>query len=269
MWMMLALVVALVPAPSVASQRLASLVVAGRLPALRGTARRRRVTRRQASAPVIVTAAGLIVAVVTARAGPALGIAAALVLTGAARLVVGAVRRRRAAHRVAQLASAVELLVAELRAGSLPAAALGAAAQAGTMDSSALRAAAELLEGGDSPGPALRHDPLLRPLAVAWDVAERAGASPADVLARAADDLAAALVQRRAVDLALAGPRSSAALLAGLPVLGMWLGAAMGASPVHFLTGTPIGKVVCCLGVMLDVLGALWTQRLLDRAARS
>jgi len=214
-------------------------------------------------------ALGLLVGGVTLRFGAALGVASAVAVAGGWYLFRAGVRRRSSARGLTRLAAAVQLLVAELRAGSSPAAAFAAAAEAAPERRAALRAAARLLDAGDPPVPALQDEVALRPLALAWEVADRAGAAPADVLGRVADDLGGAVSQRRAVELALAGPRSSAVLLAGLPVLGLWLGAAMGAAPLAFLTGTRIGTVVAGFGLVLDVLGAVWIQRLLDRAART
>jgi len=216
----------------------------------------------------VAVALALLAGAVTLRFGVALGLACAVAAAGGWHLFRASSQRRSSARSLTRLAAAVQLLVAELRAGSAPAAAFVAAAEAAPEQRDALSAAARLLEAGDPPGPALQH-PALRPLALAWEVADRAGAAPADVLGRVADDLGGAVSQRRAVELALAGPRSSALLLAGLPVLGLWLGAAMGAAPLSFLTGTRLGTVVASLGLVLDVLGAVWIQRLLDRAART
>jgi tight adherence protein B len=108
----------------------------------------------------------------------------------------------------------------------------------------------------------------LEPIAHAWRVAEHSGAPLVDVLGRVAADLADHEQQQRSVAVALAGPRSSAALLAGLPVVGIALGAAMGARPLAFLFGTPQGRLVCCVGAVLDAAGVLWTQRLMQRAQR-
>jgi tight adherence protein B len=80
--------------------------------------------------------------------------------------------------------------------------------------------------------------------------------------------LADAEEQRRTVGVALAGPRSSAALLTGLPLVGIGLGAAMGARPWEFLLGSPAGRIVCCVGVVLDTAGVLWMRRILRRAER-
>ncbi len=82
-----------------------------------------------------------------------------------------------------------------------------------------------------------------------------------------ARDLAARIDQRGAVATALAGARSSAALLAVLPVLGLVLGTAMQADPVTVLLATPAGTR-CLVGVGLDAAGLLWTHWLAARAER-
>src|SRR5262249_61587821 len=111
------------------------------------------------------------------------------------------------------------------------------------------------------------HDPPLRepglaPLRHAWAVAAASGAPLAEVVGRAADDVVARVDARRAVAAFLAGARSSGAMLAGLPVLGLLLGAAMGGRPGQVLLGSPSGQLLCLTGVVLDSLGVLWTQRL-------
>ena len=70
-------------------------------------------------------------------------------------------------------------------------------------------------------------------------------------LERVADDLSATDDQYRAVAVALSGPRSSAVMLAGLPVVGIALGASMGAQPLTFLTARGAGQLrllcaACC-----------------------
>jgi tight adherence protein B len=120
-------------------------------------------------------------------------------------------------------------------------------------------------EGRDPPVAA----PALRSLAHAWSVAAATGAPLADVVRRVADDLAARIEQRHGVAAAVAGARSSALLLAGLPALGLLLGAAMQAHPLDVLVRTPAGRLLGLVGVTLDALGVLWTQLLIARSERT
>jgi tight adherence protein B len=73
---------------------------------------------------------------------------------------------------------------------------------------------------------------------------------------------------RREVSVTVAGPRSSAVLLALLPVLGIGLGTAMSADPAGILLTTSAGRLLLCGGVLLDALGLFWTDVLIGRAQR-
>ena len=88
------------------------------------------------------------------------------------------------------------------------------------------------------------------------------------MLERVAADLSVQREHDAAVAAALAGPRSSAAVLAALPVLGVLLGIAMDADPLGLLLATPAGQLLCLVGVGFDVLGLLWTRRLANAALR-
>lgn len=92
------------------------------------------------------------------------------------------------------------------------------------------------------------------------------GAAPALLL----DDVGAALAQeaearaeRRA---AFAGPRTTARVLAWLPVLGLLLGAALGADPWTVLLDGGAGTALLGAGVVLTWAGRRWTGRYLRAA---
>ena len=145
----------------------------------------------------------------------------------------------------------------------MPGAALTAAAEVAPRYGSVLHAAARAASAGGDAADELRGDPDLRAVGLAWSLGQDTGAPLAEVLERVADDLAATDEQRRAVLVALSGPRSSAVLLAGLPVVGIALGASMGARPLAFLTAAGAGRLVCLLGVLLDAAGVMWMRRIL------
>ncbi|HJQ44431.1 MAG TPA: type II secretion system F family protein [Jatrophihabitantaceae bacterium] len=163
--------------------------------------------------------------------------------------------------------SATLLVAAELDAGSRPDVAVDAAAAAVPEYAGALRIMAAASERGRSAVSALAETDLL-PVARAWDVARRSGSPLADVLRRVAADLAAQIEQHRRVDAALAGPRASALVLAGLPMLGLALGAALGVHPIDILVGTPAARVAGVVGLLLNLAGVLWTRRILRTARR-
>lgn len=219
------------------------------------------------------------------RWGAATGVAALVVLSGVVPVLpalCGAVvcglavqagwtaLERRAATRGGDDAVAVVAALAdELRAGRSPPEALAAVAghatgEVGLVLADAARA--ELL-GGDTaavlaglarlPG----GEELVR-VAGAWRLSRASGCSLAEVLDTVAVDLRARLRHRRLLAGLLAGPRASALLLAALPVVGLAMGAALGADPLYVLTATGPGQVALVVGVALDLLGLAWTSRL-------
>jgi tight adherence protein B len=207
-----------------------------------------------------------------------LGPVAAAVAGGLTVLGRAALRARRvAAARTQEQASAAEalvVLVGELRAGRAPVDALRRAAAV------AVGPVGEALAGGATAGafgasvpdalvaPAERSvvPETLRGLAACWGVCQGTGSS----LASAVEQLEEGLVQERRtqqeVDAELAGPRSTALLLTVLPVVGLLMGAGMGAHPVDVLLHTTLGNGCLVAGVLLDLAGIWWTGRILAAA---
>ena len=266
-WLALAAAFALFPVPSLAGARAAAMARRGRLSAV--------VMPRWVPARSVPSAArtGPLATVACAAGagvfgGVALALAAGVVAATLSAVVRSSLAQRRDTRRRRDRLAALQLLVAELEAGSRPDAALAAAA-ALAPDEAASLTAASAASGADIADVLACGSPELAPLAHAWRVAARTGAPLADVIGRVAADLALHDRQQQAVAVALAGPRSSAALLAGLPAAGIALGAAMGAHPVAVLLGTPGGRLLCCVGVVLDAAGVFWTQRLMLRAQRA
>jgi tight adherence protein B len=148
-------------------------------------------------------------------------------------------------------ASAREVL-ADAAAGLRGLEALAASARSPTGD-----VAASLDELAHQPGGAVAAD-----LAVLWRLAERTGSSLLGPVRRLRDADRGAAAVRRELSAQLAGPRATARLLAGLPVLGVVLGAGLGADPVGFLLGTGAGRSCLALGGLLVGLGLLWTGSL-------
>ncbi len=206
-------------------------------------------------------------AVVGSLAGLAVALAVLVALVTAALLARAAGRRRRRDRATEQLLSAVSLMAAELAAGSSPGAAVMAGAEMSPDHAAALRALAARVEARADPS--ADAEPAAAEFAAlehAWRVAAATGAPLAQVWSRVARDLTQQIEQRRAVTTALAGARSSAALLAGLPVVGVLLGTAMQAEPLRVLATTSAGHVVLLLGVSLDAAGLGWTHWLTARA---
>lgn len=154
------------------------------------------------------------------------------------------------------------VLATELRAGQPPREALRLSAAeagpalAGVTDTGSLRAAAG-------------HDPDLRGLAylaVCWEVAADTGARLADVVDTLAEGLTEQEEQRAEAAARTAGPRTTAMVLSGLPLVGLLMASGLGGSPLVFLFTTPLGLACLVLGVVLDLLGAWWTLRMVRSA---
>ncbi len=251
-----------------------------RLRAMADRARPPSVGRFWAAWPATVTprlAVGAAVAVGTAvgaTAGVALGLTVAFAAGVLGVGVVRSVRRCQADAWDAAIIAAVRLLRAELDAGTPLTAALDAAAQAGgAADAVFARAAQEVAHGAEPEWrPEATHGPpghlAMGALVAGWRVAQRAGTPLADVLRSVEADLSARRAQARDVSVAVAGARSSATLVAGLPVVGLLLGTAMGARPLPLLLGSGGGHALLAVGVALDVLGMFWTSRIVDQAQR-
>ena len=226
--------------------------------------------------PGVAVAAGAAACLGLAVAGPAGAVAAAV----AAGTTVARWRsRRRAARSVAataDLAGALGLLAAELRAGAHPAvAAERVAADAGAAATAVLGTIAATARLCGDVAAALRREScttagLERPLAqlaAAWTLAQRHGIPLADVLDAVRGDLDHRVRANRRLHAALAGPRATAAVLAALPVLGLLLGQAVGAHPWRVLTGGEAGQVLLLVGSVLICAGLAWSGRLVAKAA--
>ncbi|BDZ41501.1 hypothetical protein GCM10025865_08000 [Paraoerskovia sediminicola] len=105
------------------------------------------------------------------------------------------------------------------------------------------------------------------PVVAASRVAGDVGAPVAEVLEAVARSLAAGDEARGDRDAALAGPLTTVRLLVCLPVVGIGLGALLGADPVGVLLDGGVGSLALGGGVLCTVTGAGWARRLV-RSAR-
>ncbi len=64
----------------------------------------------------------------------------------------------------------------------------------------------------------------------------------------------------------MAAPAATARVLVALPLLGLALGMAVGADPLHVMTSTRAGQVSAVTGAVAAATGWWWTRWLLRRA---
>lgn len=99
-------------------------------------------------------------------------------------------------------------------------------------------------------------------------LAERVGAPLADVLDRCAEGIVETGQAEAARRVALAGPASTARLLAWLPLGGLVLGGILGADPVGTLLDGGPGTLAGLAGFALLLVGRRWSRALVEAARR-
>lgn len=218
--------------------------------------------------------------------GGCIGIATALLLPltiDLAAMIVAATtavryRRRRQSQRAAaegqSLQAAIDVLVGELRVGAHPVRAFSVAADEthGSVAAAFRAVAARARLGADVPaGLRSAGDSSAMPghwdrLAVCWQLAAEHGLGMSTLMRAAQRDISERQRFSTRVTSKLAGARATAAMLAGLPVLGVLLGQLIGAQPVRFLLDGHAGGWLLVVGTTLACGGLLWSDRITDRA---
>lgn len=217
---------------------------------------------------------GWVVAVVAGLLAP-IGAVLAVTIVGATVLLrrrQSGARRRRGAESTA-LQSALEVLVGELRVGAHPVAAFDiAAAEIAGPVADSLRAVSARARLGADVGEGLRcvAQGSLVPahwerLAVCWQLAETYGLAIGTLMHTAHRDIVERERFSMRAEAGMAGARTTAAVLAGLPVLGIGLGQLIGADPLTFLFSAGAGGWLLVIGVTLKCAGLLWTDRITRR----
>lgn len=232
-------------------------------------------------------AAGVRVRAARGREWACLGAGLALALLGGSviPLLAGAatvplVRRwlragERARARTARAAEVVALcgaVVGELRAGAQPGPALTeamrrtvsgpggpGAAEVGVLAAAAFGGdvAAALRQAAREPGAE-----GLAAMAACWRVSVDGGAGLAAGLDRLEGALRAERDREESLRAQLTGARSTTAVLALLPGVGLLIGTGLGADPLRVLLHTPVGWGCLLAGSVLEGLGLLWCRRI-------
>ncbi|SFE10265.1 type II secretion system F family protein [Blastococcus tunisiensis] len=225
---------------------------------------------RPRTVPLPVAVAVSVAAVAVAVSTPVVAGLAGVGAIAGARSWQSHRQARRAEGRLRSLTEGLGALGAELRSGRSVEAATDAAVAACADDACGAALAAALRapgvpvpQGGDA-----EFVGALRRIAAAVLLSARTGCSLAAVTAAVEDDLRARRRLRQELRTATAGPRASALLLAGLPVLGLVMGSGVGADPWGVLTTTGTGQVLLVAGVALEFAGLAWSARLVRRAVR-
>ncbi|MFE7230534.1 type II secretion system F family protein [Streptomyces sp. NPDC057596] len=215
-------------------------------------------------------AAGMVLAVLGASVLPVVAGAVGVPLLRRTRLARAA--RRRQERRADAVIALCGALAGEVRAGRQPGEALLCAARdsGGLGDAQAAVLAAARFGGDVSAAlAAAARQPGaegLRGLAACWRVAVDQGAGLAAGLDRLESALRVERDQRADLRAQLSGARATAVMLAGLPVLGLLLGTAMGADPLRVLLHTGAGLGCLVIGGVLEGAGLWWALRIVRGA---
>jgi tight adherence protein B len=185
-------------------------------------------------------------------------------------------RMRRALDEGGTLEAALEVLVGELRVGSHPVQAFCVAADetVGAVAVSLRAVAARARLGADVAAglrAAARSSALPTHwdrLAVCWQLANDHGLAITTLMRTAQRDIAERQRFSARVTSGMAGARATAAILAGLPLLGVLLGQLIGAQPLDFLLSGHAGGWLLVVGSTLACGGLLWSDRITGRLAR-
>lgn len=221
---------------------------------------------------VFPVGAAVVALTVAAVATPGVGVTAAIVLGTVAIRRRRAARHRRRGTEAAALQGALDVLVGELRIGAHPVAAFDVAAREvdDVVATSLHTIAARARLGGDVAA-GMRDVARLsslpghwESLAVCWQLAQTRGLAIATLMKAAQGDIVERERFAARVHAGMAGARATAAVLAGLPAIGIALGQLIGANPVDFLTRGGAGGWLLVIGVMLACGGLLWSDRIID-----
>jgi tight adherence protein B len=185
---------------------------------------------------------------------------------------LGAAGRGRRVEESAALRDGLDILAGELRAGAHPVAAIDAAgSEVGGEVGDWLRGVAARGRLGADVGSGIRSVATVSALpahwirlAVCWRLAQSHGLAIGTLMRAAQHDIVERERFRGRVEAGLAGARTTAVVLAGMPLLGIALGALIGADPLAFLFSGGGGGVLLVVGIVLSCLGLCWSDRIVS-----
>jgi tight adherence protein B len=232
--------------------------------------------RQKLSRPIVVVVGSSVLLLAFVIAGPAGLIAAAMLVGTTSLLIRQTVLERRHRAALVDILGALRILGRELQAGADPglAAANGVAVTRGE-GALVLVALAQLTHteqrsandglangiGADVTTGSIQAQVLAR-LRGGWLLTKRHGLAYSPLVAALAEDLGEQLAAGSERAGQVAGPRTSGYVMALLPLLGLALGAGMGADPVRVLLESAVGNVLLVVGVGLTCVGLLWSARI-------
>lgn len=110
-------------------------------------------------------------------------------------------------------------------------------------------------------------NPELTPVALAIAISEYSGSGVGLALENLTSDVMQTRNEHAEIQAELAATKATIAVLAGLPILGMFMGVMMGANPFTWLLVNRYGHMCAALAFILEISGIWWIRRLIIRAS--
>ena len=180
---------------------------------------------------------------------------------------------RQASAGDASMAQFLGSVTANLRAGSGIAVGMSRAVRAlppetpDALRQSLATAAVTAMRGGAWTSVLGKQSGQLRAIASLCALSERHGIALAKLFEQAQSRLDASRRHRTATQASLQGPKATALVLTCLPLAGLAMGTAMGASPLSLLFGGGLGGILLVVGTALSCGGLLWSNAIIAKAS--
>ena len=102
-----------------------------------------------------------------------------------------------------------------------------------------------------------------------WTLAVKSGGSVSAAMQALGEVFLVTAKHRREIELAFAGPRATARLVAWLPVVGLALAQLFGLNPLLAIFTKPIASISLAIGVILLFVGRIWTKSIVETSTPS
>lgn len=106
----------------------------------------------------------------------------------------------------------------------------------------------------------------LTDLSLTLQVSDKSGAPISSALSRLIHNLVATRTSKQLIAAELASTKATILVLAALPAIGFLLASVLGAEPMGWLLHTTVGRTFLILGIVLELLGLAWVNRITSRA---
>ncbi len=158
----------------------------------------------------------------------------------------------------------------ELESGEIPLVALERALA--VVPKSLFVATRIAIEQGTDVVEGLQHDsrqvPIFSDMCLAMQLSHQQGAQLGDALYVMTKSIQERIATNHLMRSELASVKATIGVLAFLPVIGLGFGSMLNAHPISWLTSSNLGRLCFAFALGLEVLGLVWTRKLMTRAIR-